>query len=56
VTQSCSAISLALGEPLVATAPKASAWLLVEQPGPWGARALVESRFPRQVGEEPERR
>jgi hypothetical protein len=52
----CSELSLSLGEPLVATAPKAPAWLLVEQSGPWGAKALVESRFPRQVGEELERR
>src|SRR3990172_3252084 len=38
--QSCSAFSLALGEPLRATAPEASSWLLVEQPGPWGRDAL----------------
>jgi hypothetical protein len=48
----CSQLSVALGEELFATASEASAWLLVEQPGPWGHTALVESRLPREVGEE----
>ena len=54
--QSCSAFSLALGEPLRATAPEASSWLLVEQPGPWGRDALVESGLEQAVGEELQRR
>ncbi|RBM21942.1 sucrase ferredoxin [Prauserella sp. PE36] len=34
----CAAIRQACGEPLIATAPEsASAWLLVEHPGPWPA-------------------
>jgi hypothetical protein len=33
----------------VATAPPARRWLLVEQPGPWGREALLESRFDRRV-------
>jgi hypothetical protein len=49
---SCSALSLALGEPLFATASEASAWLLVEQPGPWGHSALVESGLDPEVGAE----
>jgi hypothetical protein len=52
----CSEVSLALGEPLFATAPEASGWLLVEQAGPWGAKALVESRLDRAIGEEIESR
>jgi hypothetical protein len=52
----CTDVSLALGEPLFATAPEASGWLLVEQAGPWGAKALVESRLDRELGEELERR
>ncbi|MFN8185902.1 MAG: sucrase ferredoxin [Gaiellales bacterium] len=52
----CSSLSLSLGEPLVATASAATAWLLVEQSGPWGARALSESALDREVGAELERR
>jgi hypothetical protein len=33
----------------VATASPARRWLLVEQPGPWGREALLESRFDRRV-------
>lgn len=54
--QRCSALSLALGEPLFATAPAAAAWLLVEQPGAWGARALTQSRLDPELGAELERR
>src|SRR5262245_19551698 len=53
---SCSSLSLALGEPLAATASQASAWLLVEQPGGWGRKALVESQLDRDVGADLERR
>jgi hypothetical protein len=56
VAISCSALSDALGEPLPGTAVEASAWLLVEQPGPWGAKALVESRLDSAVGAELDRR
>jgi hypothetical protein len=52
----CSVRSLALGEPLFATASETSAWLLIEQPGPWGHAALVESRLDREVGAELEAR
>lgn len=47
---SCSASSARLGEPLAGTAPVARLWLAVEQAGPWGARALTESHFPRELG------
>jgi hypothetical protein len=46
----CSAASSRLGEPLAGTAPVASRWLAIEQPGPWGARALTDSHFPPELG------
>jgi Sucrase/ferredoxin-like len=47
---SCSASSARLGEPLAGTAPVAGRWLAIEQPGPWGARALTGSHFPTELG------
>jgi hypothetical protein len=47
---SCSARSLAEGEPLLGTASRYRSWLMVEQPGRWGHDALVESEFPLEVG------
>ena len=46
----CSARSLALSEPLTATASRVRAWLLVEQPGPWGIDALTASRLDPEIG------
>lgn len=46
----CSATSLALAESLAATASQVRSWLLIEQPGPWGADALTGSRLPTQLG------
>jgi hypothetical protein len=46
----CSALSRALGEPLFATASRVRAWVLIEQPGPWGREALVESRLDPALG------
>jgi hypothetical protein len=43
--RTCSEVSRSLGEPLLATASRARAWVLVEQPGPWGRDALVSSRL-----------
>jgi hypothetical protein len=45
----CSVQALLRGDSGVATAPPARRWLLVEQPGPWGRDALLESRFDRRV-------
>jgi hypothetical protein len=45
----CSVQARLRGDSLVATAPPARRWLLVEQPGPWGRDALLESRFDRRV-------
>jgi hypothetical protein len=52
----CAATSLEAGEPLYGTAPSASAWLLVEQPGAWGQKALTESALDPELGAELERR
>ena len=46
----CSAISAADGESLVASASRYRHWLMIEQPGPWGHDALVESRLSLEVG------
>ncbi|SDX95035.1 hypothetical protein SAMN05661080_01820 [Modestobacter sp. DSM 44400] len=45
----CSVQALLRGDSPTATAPPAHRWLLVEQPGPWGRDALLESRFDQQV-------
>ena len=42
----CSAISLAWGEPMHATASIVRHWLLIEHPGAWGPDALAESGLP----------
>src|SRR5918996_1103788 len=47
----CSDASLAAGEPLVGTAPEAAAWMVLEQPGPWGRKALSESHLDPVLGE-----
>lgn len=41
----------AVEEPLAGTAPLAQAWVVLEQPGPWGRVALTDSRLPRDLGE-----
>ncbi|HSF26139.1 MAG TPA: sucrase ferredoxin [Actinomycetes bacterium] len=45
----CSLVSADVGEPLPGTAPVAAAWLLVEQPGPWGREAPTQSHLPGEV-------
>ena len=42
--------SLESDEPLAATAASARTWLLWEQPGPWGAKALTDSRLDPDLG------
>lgn len=39
-----------VGEPLAGTAPQARLWVLLEQPGPWGRDAVVESHLDSDVG------
>lgn len=46
----CSFASELRGDPLVGTAAPSVGLLLIEQPGPWGRQALVESRLDPAVG------
>ncbi|MEV7195537.1 sucrase ferredoxin [Streptomyces sp. NPDC093510] len=46
----CATASRDLAEPLAGTAATARTWLLLEQPGPWGAKALKSSRLDPEVG------
>jgi hypothetical protein len=41
----CSQLSRLLEEPLAGTAPVATSWILLEQPGPWGRKALTQSHL-----------
>lgn len=43
--EACSARSASVGESLIATAPIAACWIIIEQPGPWGRQALLDSRL-----------
>ena len=47
----CAAESVQRGEPLRATASRVTRWLLIEQPGPWGREALLESRLEPRVAQ-----
>jgi hypothetical protein len=46
----CATASRDLDEPLAGTAATARTWLLIEQPGPWGAKALTASHLDPAVG------
>ncbi|WP_371499634.1 sucrase ferredoxin [Kitasatospora sp. NBC_00374] len=46
----CTTLSRELTEPLAATAATATTWVLVEQAGPWGAKALTESHLDPELG------
>ncbi|MDQ0774015.1 hypothetical protein QF026_002481 [Streptomyces aurantiacus] len=46
----CAKVSRDLAEPLAGTAATARTWLLVEQPGPWGADALTSSHLDPTLG------
>ncbi|MFE7116707.1 sucrase ferredoxin [Streptomyces sp. NPDC057654] len=46
----CATASRDLSEPLAGTAATARTWLLIEQPGPWGAEALTASRLEPALG------
>ena len=52
----CSVLSRELGEPVAGTGAVAGAWLLLEQPGPWGRAAVTESRLDPGLGAELEGR
>jgi hypothetical protein len=45
----CATLSRALGEPLLGTASRVRGWVLLEQPGPWGREAVLESRLDRDL-------
>ncbi|MFK0118910.1 sucrase ferredoxin [Streptomyces sp. NPDC090994] len=46
----CSTVSQDLDEPVSGTAATARTWLLLEQPGPWGAKALTSSHLDPALG------
>ncbi|MEV1063098.1 sucrase ferredoxin [Streptomyces sp. NPDC050263] len=46
----CATVSRNLGEPISGTAATARTWLLLEQPGPWGADALTSSHLDPALG------
>lgn len=45
----CAVLARELGEPLPGTAPVATGWLLVEDPGPWGRDGLADGTLPAAV-------
>jgi len=45
----CTALSLALGEPLIGTASTVPNWIMLEHPGPWGPDALRAGRLPPEL-------
>jgi hypothetical protein len=47
--QLCCEVSLAVGEPLYATAARVDVWLLLEYDAAWGGKALPESDLPETV-------
>ncbi|MEU9168756.1 sucrase ferredoxin [Streptomyces sp. NPDC048420] len=46
----CSTVSHDLAEPVSGTAATARTWLLLEQPGPWGVKALTSSHLDPVLG------
>ncbi|KJK39657.1 sucrase ferredoxin [Streptomyces variegatus] len=46
----CSSVSRNFDEPVSGTAATARTWLLLEQPGPWGAKALTSSHLDPALG------
>ncbi|MER7172467.1 sucrase ferredoxin [Streptomyces mesophilus] len=46
----CATASRDLDEPVAGTAATANTWLLLEQPGPWGAKALTSSHLDATLG------
>ncbi|MFI9808058.1 sucrase ferredoxin [Streptomyces sp. NPDC052301] len=46
----CATVSRSLDEPVSGTAATARTWLLLEQPGPWGAKALTSSHLDPALG------
>ncbi|MFF7753074.1 sucrase ferredoxin [Streptomyces sp. NPDC007971] len=46
----CATVSRSLDEPVSGTAATATTWLLLEQPGPWGVKALTSSHLAPALG------
>jgi hypothetical protein len=46
----CSRLSRLYDEPLAGTAPVAKSWIVLEQPGPWGRKALTQSHLDPSLG------
>ncbi|MFF7129313.1 sucrase ferredoxin [Streptomyces sp. NPDC016566] len=46
----CATVSRSLDEPVSGTAATATTWLLLEQPGPWGVKALTSSHLDPALG------
>jgi hypothetical protein len=53
---SCSLQAVDRGEALAGTASQVRRWIVLEQPGPWGPEALVQSRLRADVAQELSRR
>jgi hypothetical protein len=53
---SCARTSAEMHEPLLGTASRVRRWVLVEQPGSWGADALLESQLPLHLAQSLRRR
>ncbi|OIJ96978.1 sucrase ferredoxin [Streptomyces sp. MUSC 14] len=51
----CATVSRSLDELVSGTAATATTWLLLEQPGPWGAKALTSSHLDPRLGRALER-
>jgi hypothetical protein len=45
----CATLSRALTEPQLGTASRVRGWVLLEQPGPWGREAVLESQLDRDL-------
>ncbi|MBT3154142.1 sucrase ferredoxin [Streptomyces sp. CHD11] len=50
MSSTCSTVSRELEEPVSGTAATARTWLLLEQTGPWGAKALTSSHLDPSLG------
>ena len=48
----CSVLAEQIGEPIAGSAPLAKTWVVLEQSGPYGFKALNESHLPTEVGDQ----
>ena len=52
MTQPSTCSESASTEPLAGSAPLRKVWFIIEQPGPWGSQAILDSNLPEGFGEE----